>query len=75
MERSRVWLLWLAQIQGDPYAAAVRVGAPIRYPYVHGEWPLAFYQTLFARVEGSAEMPSAARPFTCRVLRSLRARA
>src|SRR5690606_21713811 len=74
MERSRVWLLWLAQIQGDPYAAAVRVGAPIRYPYVHGEWPLAFYQTLFARVEGSAEMPSAARPFTCRVLRSLRAR-
>lgn len=66
--------LWLAQMQGDPYAAAVRVGAPIRYPYVHGEWPLAFYQTLFARVEGSAEMPSAARPFTCRVLRSLRAR-
>lgn len=50
----------------------VRVGSPIRYPYVVGEWPLRFYQTLFAKVDGSAEMPSAGRPFTPRVLRFLR---
>src|SRR5690606_35867101 len=50
----------------------VRVGSPIRYPYVAGEWPLRFYQTLFAKVDGSAEMPSAGRPFTPRVLRFLR---
>lgn len=66
--------LWLAEMGGDPLAAAARVGSPIRYPYVQGEWPLRFYQTCFARVDGSAEMPSAGRPFTRRVLRSLRAR-
>lgn len=66
--------LWLAEMLGDPLAAAAQVGSPIRYGYVHGEWPLRFYQTLFAKVDGSAEMPSAGRPFTLRVLRSLRAR-
>ena len=66
--------LWLAEMSGDPLEAAVQVGSPIRYPYVLGEWPLRFYQTLFARVDGSAEMPSAGRPFTPRVLRFLRAR-
>jgi S-adenosylmethionine:tRNA ribosyltransferase-isomerase len=39
-------------------------GRPIRYGYVPREWPLADYQTVFAREPGSAEMPSAARPFT-----------
>jgi S-adenosylmethionine:tRNA ribosyltransferase-isomerase len=39
-------------------------GRPIRYGYVHDEWPLEAYQTVFAREPGSAEMPSAARPFT-----------
>ncbi len=28
------------------------------------EWPLAAYQTVFSRDPGSAEMPSAGRPFT-----------
>jgi S-adenosylmethionine:tRNA ribosyltransferase-isomerase len=44
-------------------------GRPIRYGYVERDWPLSAYQTVFASpVEraraGSAEMPSAARPFT-----------
>lgn len=38
-------------------------GAPIRYTS-GPEWPLAAYQTVFATEAGSAEMPSAARPFT-----------
>ncbi|MDP9183119.1 MAG: S-adenosylmethionine:tRNA ribosyltransferase-isomerase [Actinomycetota bacterium] len=39
-------------------------GRPIRYGYVPQDWPLEAYQTVFARDPGSAEMPSAARPFT-----------
>lgn len=46
-------------------------GAPIRYRYVTEPLPLADYQTIFARVPGSAEMPSAGRPFTPRVLDAL----
>jgi S-adenosylmethionine:tRNA ribosyltransferase-isomerase len=53
------------------------VGRPIRYAYLHGAWPLEAYRTTFARPEpefGSAEMPSAGRPFTPAVLAALRAR-
>jgi S-adenosylmethionine:tRNA ribosyltransferase-isomerase len=48
-----------------------RHGEPIRYPYVHRRWPLSAYQTVFAREPGSAEMPSAARPFSDRVVTRL----
>jgi S-adenosylmethionine:tRNA ribosyltransferase-isomerase len=41
-----------------------RYGRPIRYDYIRAPWPLAAYQTIFAREPGSAEMPSAGRPFT-----------
>ena len=39
-------------------------GRPIRYRHVPHEWPLSQYQTVFARDPGSAEMPSASRPFS-----------
>lgn len=48
-----------------------RYGEPIRYSYVPKIWPLSFYQTIFAREAGSAEMPSAGRPLTARVLAAL----
>ncbi len=41
-----------------------RHGHPIRYAYVTRSWPLEAYQTIFAVEPGSAEMPSAGRPFT-----------
>jgi S-adenosylmethionine:tRNA ribosyltransferase-isomerase len=71
--------MWRARI---PVAGGLRgwlaaVGRPIRYSYLHGEWPLDAYRTVFARAEpefGSAEMPSAGRPFTPDVLTALRAR-
>ncbi|MHA6619994.1 S-adenosylmethionine:tRNA ribosyltransferase-isomerase [Pseudonocardia sp. DLS-67] len=71
--------LWRARI---PVAGGLRpwladVGHPIRYPYVPRRWPLDAYRTVFARSEaefGSAEMPSAARPFTLAVLNALHAR-
>ena len=53
-------------------AFLARHGAPIRYRYVTEPFPLEDYQTIFARVPGSAEMPSAGRPFTQRVLEDLR---
>ena len=41
-----------------------RYGRPIRYSYVTTQWPIEAYQTVYATEPGSAEMPSAGRPFT-----------
>jgi S-adenosylmethionine:tRNA ribosyltransferase-isomerase len=48
-----------------------RYGQPVRYGYVPEQWPLAAYQTVFAREPGSAEMPSAGRPFTAELVTEL----
>ena len=48
-----------------------RHGRPIRYSYVPRRWPLRYYQTVFSRRAGSAEMPSAARPFTTDLVTAL----
>jgi S-adenosylmethionine:tRNA ribosyltransferase-isomerase len=58
--------LWLARFHGALALPAhlARHGRPIRYSYVREEWPLTDYQTAFALQPGSAEMPSAGRPFT-----------
>jgi S-adenosylmethionine:tRNA ribosyltransferase-isomerase len=56
--------LWLARASGGVTRYLTRNGRPIRYGYVSGAWPLEAYQTVFATEPGSAEMPSAGRPFT-----------
>jgi len=58
--------LWeaTATVPGDVPGYLARHGRPIHYSYVPRQWPLADYQTVFARDPGSAEMPSAARPFS-----------
>ena len=58
--------LWQARVvvPGPVTAYLERHGRPIAYSYVPGDWPLAIYQTVFGREPGSAEMPSAGRPFT-----------
>jgi S-adenosylmethionine:tRNA ribosyltransferase-isomerase len=65
--------LWAASVTSDSavddYLA--RQGRPIRYSYVPDPWPLTAYQTLFSRDRGSAEMPSAGRPFTGDLVASL----
>jgi S-adenosylmethionine:tRNA ribosyltransferase-isomerase len=67
--------LWFLHIDGDLKRAMERTGQPIRYGYLEPPYPpIEAYQTLFARVPGSAEMPSAGRPFTPRVVDALRAR-
>jgi S-adenosylmethionine:tRNA ribosyltransferase-isomerase len=48
-----------------------RHGRPIRYRYVPEPWPLDAYQTVFSARPGSAEMPSAGRPFTTELVTEL----
>ena len=61
---TRIWTAVVATGHGPVPGYLARYGQPIRYSYVPGRWPLTTYQTVFARSPGSAEMPSAARPFT-----------
>ncbi len=46
-------------------------GYPIRYHYVDGNWPIEYYQTVYATRTGSAEMPSAGRAFTPEIITRL----
>jgi len=66
--------LWFIQAEGDLCAAMAKMGKPIRYGYVPTHYPLTAYQTIFAKIPGSAEMPSAGRPFTRPLLRTIHAR-
>jgi S-adenosylmethionine:tRNA ribosyltransferase-isomerase len=65
--------LWRVQFElpSSVLAYAAEQGSPIRYGYVPRRWPLPDYQTLFAAEPGSAEMPSAGRPFTRELVRCL----
>lgn len=68
--------LWVADLHLprplDEYLR--RYGSPIRYGYVDRPWPISYYQTVYATEPGSAEMPSAGRAFTSRVITALVAR-
>jgi S-adenosylmethionine:tRNA ribosyltransferase-isomerase len=67
--------LWWAVVSGDVPRLLHRYGRPIRYGYTARDQPLSAYQTVFALPSpdgaGSAEMPSAARPFTARLVAEL----
>jgi S-adenosylmethionine:tRNA ribosyltransferase-isomerase len=60
---------------GEPVEAYLRRhGHPIRYRHTELDLPIDAYQTVFAHEPGSAEMPSAARPFTAELVTDLVAR-
>lgn len=67
--------LWLAHFEAPHHGSLDdyldRWGQPIRYPYVDAPYPLSTYQTVFGTVVGSAEMPSAARPFSVELVTEL----
>jgi S-adenosylmethionine:tRNA ribosyltransferase-isomerase len=76
--------LWWGRVSGVPrpetsepgVAVLLREhGRPIRYSYTERDQPLSVYQTVFSLPTedgtGSAEMPSAARPFTARLVAEL----
>ena len=58
--------LWVAKLDlGQPTLSWLEThGRPIRYGYVDRQWPIESYQNVYATERGSAEMPSAGRPFT-----------
>ena len=66
--------LWFVRVEKGLESAMNEVGKPIHYSYVKETYPLEAYQTLFAKKPGSAEMPSAARPFSEAVVQSLKAK-
>jgi len=66
--------LWQARLSTAVVPYLLRHGAPIRYSYVQRPWPIESYQTVFGTKPGSAEMPSASRPFTPQVVAALVAR-
>ncbi|MFJ9379840.1 S-adenosylmethionine:tRNA ribosyltransferase-isomerase [Streptomyces sp. NPDC101455] len=65
-----------SSVSGTGVLALLREhGRPIRYSYTERDQPLSVYQTVFSLPAedgaGSAEMPSAARPFTARLVAEL----
>ncbi|MCB0018618.1 MAG: S-adenosylmethionine:tRNA ribosyltransferase-isomerase [Anaerolineales bacterium] len=65
--------LWLAAFHWPlPWRRFLQLyGQPIRYNYVGQPWSIDYYQTVFAHHYGSAEMPSAGRGFTPRLISRL----
>ncbi|MFJ4580020.1 S-adenosylmethionine:tRNA ribosyltransferase-isomerase [Streptomyces echinatus] len=68
--------LWWARAAGAEVREVLwEHGRPIRYSYTERDQPLSVYQTVFALPSpdgaGSAEMPSAGRPFTGRLVAEL----
>jgi S-adenosylmethionine:tRNA ribosyltransferase-isomerase len=58
--------LWLAHLDlpAPLETYLTKHGHPIRYAYVPRSWPISAYRNVYADELGSAEMPSAGRPFT-----------
>ncbi|OKJ18489.1 queuosine biosynthesis protein [Streptomyces sp. CB00316] len=67
--------LWWARVPDRVPELLRRYGRPIRYAYTERDQPLSAHQTVFAVQapdgRGSAEMPSAARPFTTALVAEL----
>jgi S-adenosylmethionine:tRNA ribosyltransferase-isomerase len=72
-ESSRLWVARL-DLPGPALEFLARYGRPIRYGHIRGEWPIGAYQTVYGDQPGSAEMPSAGRPFTPELLAALHSR-
>ncbi|CAL9575125.1 S-adenosylmethionine:tRNA ribosyltransferase-isomerase [Streptomyces sp. enrichment culture] len=67
--------LWWARVSRDVAGLLREYGRPIRYAYTERDQPLSAYRTVFALPSpdgaGSAEMPSAGRPFTAGLVAEL----
>lgn len=70
----RLWRMRFSKSGAELMDLLYRLGRPIRYEYVSAPWNLDYYQTVYAREPGSAEMPSAGRAFSWRLLFDLQRR-
>jgi S-adenosylmethionine:tRNA ribosyltransferase-isomerase len=70
----RLWRVRFSETGAGLTDLLHRLGQPVRYEHVSAPWGLDYYQTVYAREPGSAEMPSAGRAFTWRLLFDLKRR-
>lgn len=70
----RLWQIRFSKTGTELMDLVYRLGRPIRYEYVSAPWDLDYYQTVYAKEPGSAEMPSAGRAFTWKLLFDLKKR-
>jgi len=63
--------LWRVRLSTAVVPYLLRHGSFIHYSYVASDWPAQAYQTVFGTTPGSAEMPSASRPFTAEMIARL----
>jgi S-adenosylmethionine:tRNA ribosyltransferase-isomerase len=68
----RLWKLRFSKSGNELIDLIYRIGQPIRYEYISSPWDLDYYQTVYAKEPGSAEMPSAGRAFTWKMLFDLK---
>jgi S-adenosylmethionine:tRNA ribosyltransferase-isomerase len=71
---ARLWKVTFSASGTELLDLLHRLGRPVRYEYTRAPWGLDYYQTVYAREPGSAEMPSAGRAFTWRLLFDLKRR-
>lgn len=70
---TRLWVAALS-LPAPVQAYLAAHGSPIRYRHTDAEWPLELHQNVYALEPGSAESPSAGRPFTPELITELVAR-
>jgi S-adenosylmethionine:tRNA ribosyltransferase-isomerase len=68
----RLWQIHFSKSGAELMELLYRLGQPVRYEYLSVPWDLDYYQTVYAREPGSAEMPSAGRAFTWKLLFDLK---
>ncbi|MFS1514501.1 S-adenosylmethionine:tRNA ribosyltransferase-isomerase [Chengkuizengella sp. SCS-71B] len=71
VKREPFYLLEFSLSGAQLYDEVYSLGEPVRYEYIQGEWDLNYYQTVYASVPGSVEMPSAGRAFSWELLLKL----
>lgn len=67
---NRLWRARIRVAQSIPDYLGERA-RPISYGYLNASFPISAYQTIFALHPGSAEMPSAGRPFSAELVTRL----
>lgn len=69
----RLWNIRFSKSGAELMDILYTLGEPVRYEeYLSSPWDLDYYQTVYAREPGSAEMPSAGRAFTWRLIFNLK---
>ncbi|MBI1742153.1 S-adenosylmethionine:tRNA ribosyltransferase-isomerase [Candidatus Acetothermia bacterium] len=72
MNESSRYRVQLSSASSSMFEDIYHSGHPVSYSHLSREWDLDYFQTVYAAHPGSAEMPSAGRPFSWELLFRLR---